>query len=186
MGQESARVDAHALTTLTLQVVGKEHEDILQNLFQLYTHDFSEQWAGQQRGELGEDGRFPPYARLASYWQEDGRVALLLRVEGHLAGFALLNRHGHARPDVERNMAEFFVVRKHRRGGIGRAAVDAIFARYPGLWETAVARRNTGALAFWRKVIGAHARVRDLEEIDVRSSDWDGPVLRYRVAAIQP
>jgi predicted acetyltransferase len=183
MGEEGARVDAHALT---LQVATQEHETALQNLFQLYTHDFSEQWAGQQRGELGEDGRFPPYGWLSSYWVEEGRIALLLRVEGHLAGFALLNRHFHAKPGADRNMAEFFVVRKHRRGGVGRAAVDAIFRRYPGLWETAVARRNIGALAFWRGVIGGHALVSDLEEIDVRTSDWDGPVLRYRVAGVQP
>ena len=174
-------MDAHALT-LTLEVATPEHEATLQNLMQLYTHDFSEQWAGQARGEIGEDGRFPPYPWLPSYWTEPGCVALLLRVEGHIAGFALLNRHGHVEPDVDRNMAEFFVLRKHRRGGVGAADVDAIFRRYPGRWETAVARKNAGALAFWRKVIGAHALVRDLEEIDMQTEAWNGPVLRYRVA----
>jgi predicted acetyltransferase len=49
------------------------------------------------------------------------------------------------------------------------------------MWETAVARRNLPALAFWRRVIGAHPLVADLAESDVRSGDWDGWVLRYRV-----
>jgi hypothetical protein len=33
-------------------------------------------------------------------------------------------------------------------------------------------------------VIAADPRVRELEEIDVSTSDWDGPVLRYMVADI--
>jgi predicted acetyltransferase len=153
----------------------------LENIFQLYVHDFSEQWSGLAHGELEEDGRFPPYLHLDAYWSEEGRVPLLVRRDGRLAGFALLDRLSHVGERVDRNMAEFFIARKHRRTGLGAAAVDAIFQRYPGVWETAVARRNLPALAFWRRVIGAHPLVADLAESDVRSSDWDGWVLRYRV-----
>ena len=32
---------------------------VLQNLFQLYTHDFSEFWAGSARGELPGEGACP-------------------------------------------------------------------------------------------------------------------------------
>ena len=40
-----------------------------------------------------------------------------------------------------------------------------------------MARRNTAALPFWRKVAASYAEV---EEIDVVSDDWNGPVLRFR------
>ena len=45
---------------MTLQIVRAGPKDgvLLQNLFQLYTHDFSEFWAGSARGGLGADGRF--------------------------------------------------------------------------------------------------------------------------------
>ena len=163
-----------------LEIASPRHEGALQSLFQLYTHDFSEQWAGMPRGELDDQGRFPPYP-LASYWQDEGHIPLLLRADGHPAGFALINRSSHAGRPVERNMAEFFIVRKHRRGGVGTAAAHAIFDRYPGTWEAAVARKNVAALAFWRRAVASHPLVADLEEIDISTSAWNGPVLCYRI-----
>ena len=158
--------------------VAQPHERVaLENLMQLYIHDFSEQWADQARGEAGADGRFEPYP-LDAYWAEPERIPLLIRRGGHLAGFALLNTHSHSGRAIDRSVAEFFILRKHRRGGVGLAVAQAIFARYPGVWEAAVARRNTGALPFWRKVAASFA---EAEEIDVVSDDWNGPVLRFRV-----
>ena len=51
----------------------------LDNLFQLYVHDFSEYWSGESEGELGDDGRFAPYPYLDAYWREADRIPLLLR-----------------------------------------------------------------------------------------------------------
>ena len=153
------------------------------NLFQLYVHDFSEQWAGSERGELNADGRFGEYPPLDSYWQDADHVPLLIRVDGILAGFALLDRHSYSGGSLDRNMAEFFVVRKHRRNGVGRRAVHAIFDRYPGQWEAAVARRNLAALAFWRAAVSSHARVETSEEIDSQTAEWNGPILRFRIGA---
>ena len=157
-----------------------EERGVLENLFQLYVHDFTEQWAGEARGEIGEDGLFEPYP-LDPYWCDDGCVPLLLRRDGRLAGFALLNRTGHAGPPVDRNVAEFFVLRKHRRSGLAQAAAHGIFSRYPGQWEAAVARRNLAALAFWRRAVAAHPGVRDIEELTHGPPVWDGPVLRFRI-----
>lgn len=154
----------------------------LENLFQLYIHDFSEQWAEREDGELNEDGRFDEGYPLSSYWTQAERSPLLLRVGGRLAGFALLNRHAHSGRPVDRNMGEFFVVRKHRRGGVGTAAAHAIFSRYPGQWEAAVARRNLGALAFWRRCVASHPAVSAVEELDVAGEAWDGWILRFRIA----
>lgn len=152
----------------------------IDNLMQLYIHDFSEHWAGRSDGELLDTGRFPDYP-LDKYWSEPGCVPLLLRVDGKLAGFALLNQAGHVGRPVDRNMAEFFVVRKHRRAGLGRMAAHQIFTRYPGQWEVAVARRNVAALAFWRRVIGQHPLAIDIDETDVASATWNGPLIRFRV-----
>lgn len=165
------------MSELEITVAQPHERTALENLMQLYVHDFSEQWADQARGEVGPDGRFEAYP-LDGYWAEPERVPLLIRRGGHLAGFALLNTHSHSGRAIDRSVAEFFILRKHRRGGIGLAAARTILARYPGVWEAAVARRNTGALPFWRKVAAAYGEV---EEIDVVSDDWNGPVLRFRV-----
>jgi predicted acetyltransferase len=152
----------------------------IQNLFQLYVHDFSEQWAGTARGELDAQGRFGDYP-LDSYWQDPRHVPLLIKAGGFLAGFALLNGHGHSGVALDRNMAEFFVVRKHRRSGVGKFAAHAIFSRYPGQWEAAVARANPAALAFWRTAVRSHERAEELEEIDSQGEEWNGPILRFRI-----
>jgi predicted acetyltransferase len=152
----------------------------IENMMQLYIHDFSELWSGTSRGELAEDGRFPRYP-LEAYWNNADHIPLLLRVEGSLAGFALLNAASHSGLPVTRNMAEFFVVRKHRRGGVGTAAAHAIFSRYPGVWEAAVARKNVGALAFWRNAVARCDLVEDVQELDLQTDAWNGSVMRFRV-----
>ena len=150
----------------------------IENLMQLYVHDFSELWAGAARGEVGRDGRFEPYP-LDAYWLRADHVPLLVRVRNQIAGFVLVNAESHSGQPVDRNVAEFFVLRKYRRAGVGVAAAHAVFSRYPGVWEAAVVRRNTGALAFWRRAVGGCAQARGFEEIDRTGPDWDGPVLRF-------
>jgi len=158
---------------------------VLENLFQFYVHDFSEQWWDRPYGELEDDGRFPSYfLDFAPYWTTEPHVPLLLRLEGKLVGFALLDAVSHSGAALDRNMAEFFVVRKHRRGGVGTAAAHAIFGAYPGRWEAAVARRNTGALPFWRKAVATHPKVSAIEEVDVANERWDGPVLRFHIGGV--
>ncbi|HEY9217585.1 MAG TPA: acetyltransferase [Phenylobacterium sp.] len=168
------------MTAVTLEPAQPHHAVAIANMMQLYTHDFSEQWAGQDRGELGEDGLFDAYPYLDSYWSEPDRVPLLIRNAGALAGFCLLNRHAHGAQPVDRNMAEFFVVRKHRSAGVGAAAASLAFAAYPGVWEVAVARRNLRALPFWRRTIETLPNLRDLHEL-TDATDWDGTIFRFQV-----
>jgi predicted acetyltransferase len=157
-----------------------EDSGAIENMMQLYIHDFSELWSGTSRGELAEDGRFARYP-LEAYWSQADHIPLLVRVDGNLAGFALLNVASHSGLRVDRNMAEFFVVRKHRRGGVGTAAAHAIFSRYPGVWEAAVARRNVDALAFWRSAVARCYLVEGVEELDLETNAWNGRVIRFRV-----
>lgn len=169
------------MSGLEITVASREEQAALENLFQLYVHDFSEFWAGKPQGELNDDGRFGPYP-LDACWTEPDNIPLLLRVDGRLAGFALINRTSHSGGALDRNMAEFFIVRKHRRGGLGTRVVHEIFSRYPGRWEAAVARANAPALAFWRRAVATHPNLVEADEQDVADDHWNGPVLRFRIA----
>jgi predicted acetyltransferase len=166
---------------IEITVARADERNVIANLFQLYIHDFSELWAGEAGGEIQDDGVFEPYQPLDLYWREADRVPLLFRTGGRPIGFALLNATSHSGLPVDRNMAEFFIVRKHRRGGAGTAAARAVFSRYPGIWEAAVARKNVGALAFWRRAVSGHPGVEDLGETDHQTPDWNGPILRFRI-----
>ena len=156
----------------------RAQESIIQNLMQLYTHDFSEFWAGTARGDLGSDGRFDPYP-MDGYWTRPGWSASFIMSNGVLAGFVLTNDQAHSGRPVDHNVAEFFILRKHRGQGTGRRAAQAVFSQQPGLWEVAVARKNLDAREFWRKTIGGASQATNIQEFDMATDRWNGPILRF-------
>lgn len=128
---------------------------LLANLLELYIHDLSDVFPGL---ELGDDGRFG-YNRLPLYWSEpEARFAFLIRYGTRVAGFALVTRGSPASDDPDvLDVAEFFVIRSHRRTGVARRAAFLLWDRIPGQWIVRVSEGNTGALAFWPRVIREYA-----------------------------
>jgi predicted acetyltransferase len=120
-----------------------DQKPALANLLELYVHDFSE----FTEVELGADGRFG-YASLPLYWQEPDRRPFLIRVDGKLAGLALI-----CRSQKVWDMAEFFVVRGYRRQGVGMEAAQEVWRRLPGRWQIRVMESNAGARRFWESAI---------------------------------
>lgn len=151
---------------------------IIQNLMQLYTHDFSEFWAGTAHGELNAQGLFEAYP-LDGYWSKPKWEVMLIRCNRALAGLCLVNDQTHSGLHAHWNMAEFFISRKHRGRGVGRIAAEIILSRRPGLWEVAVARKNAGAREFWRKTMQHSARCAQFLELDLHDERWNGPIFRF-------
>ena len=58
-------------------------------------------------------------------------------------------------------MAEFFVMRKYRRAGLGRRAAAEIFPLFPGEWTVRQQRGNAPATSFWRTAIPYPYRERE-------------------------
>lgn len=168
------------MAEVKLHRAGPEKARTIANLFQLYVHDFTDFWT-DRRVEIGEDGRFPPYPPLESFWRDPASSAWLIRADGAIAGFALINDYSHSGEPTDFAMAEFFVARHYRREGVGRAAALQAIAARPGQWEIAVARKNAGALVFWRGVAAVAARG-PVDERDQQDDRWDGAVLRFRVS----
>lgn len=91
------------------------------------------------------------YPYFTRYWSEDGRHAFLIHVGDALAGFALARRLD----DGAHEIAEFFVVRAHRGGGVGRAAAVAVLDALPGRWDIRFHHDNAPAAALWTAVAEA-------------------------------
>jgi len=134
-----------------IQVVpaGKPDETTLDNLMQLYLHDFSELDGSQ----ISTDGRYE-YPYLSTFFAEQDRHAYLFWADKSLAGFALIKKGSEiAEDDKAMDVAEFFVLRSHRMRGVGRAAFEEIVRIFPGPWIVRVQDENQAALDFWRRVI---------------------------------
>jgi predicted acetyltransferase len=146
----------------------------LENLFQLYAYD----WSELGRLKIGDDGRFA-VVPLDSYWQDDHRHPFLIRVDGKLAGFALVAARSRLSGiDGVFDMAEFFVMRMYRRQGVGQAAAAAAFGRFPGPWEIRQRDENVAAAVFWRRVIADYTDGR-YAETHWDNKTWTGPVQTF-------
>jgi hypothetical protein len=100
---------------------------VVRNLMELYLYDFSE-FDGAEIGPFGLYG----YPYLDNYWTEPTRFPFLVRVDGQLAGFVLVARYNYftgllpnASAECPWVIAEFFILRKYRRQGIGEGSPAA-------------------------------------------------------------
>src|SRR3954463_12136899 len=159
---------------ISLDPASAAERPVLENLFQLYADDWSELgWL-----DVGRDGRFADPS-LDEYWQEGHHHPFLIRVDGRPAGFVLIAARSRltGAADVF-DMAEFFVMRKYRRQGVGFAAASAAFDRFPGRWEIRQRDENAAATLFWRRVIVRYTGGR-YQEIRCDDATWVGPVQTF-------
>jgi predicted acetyltransferase len=126
---------------------------LVTNMLELYMHDLSEAFPM----DLGPDGRFG--YDLLRYWQEpETRFPFLIRADGQLAGFAFVARGSPATDDAsDLDVAEFFVLRRYRRSGVGRQAAFQLWDRMPGRWIVRVSDRNHRGQPFWRAIIAEYS-----------------------------
>jgi predicted acetyltransferase len=141
---------------VVLDVATSREAPLLANLLELYIHDLSEVFP---LVELGEDGRFG-YKKLPLYWSEpERRFPFLIRCDGRVVGFVLVTRGSPASDDPDvLDVAEFFVIRRYRRSGVGRRAIFLAWDRLPGRWIVRASEGNAGALPFWAGVIAEYSR----------------------------
>lgn len=157
-----------------------DQKPILRNLMQYYKYDTSE----YTLADPNPFGQFD-YNYLDHYWTEhgmksEGRTAYLVKVNGQLAGFALVNNFdlGLKCRDDARNIAEFFIMRKWRRLGVGKAAAFTLFNCFQGQWEVKQERENQIAQRFWEAAIREYTNG-NYVKLDSHLPEWDGPVIRF-------
>jgi predicted acetyltransferase len=161
---------------MNVRVVEAQPSDrnTLASLFQLYAYDFSEILSL----DVDETGRFKEES-LDPYWSDAWRAPFLIRAGDRLAGFALVHHKSRlSEANDVWDMAEFFVLRRHRRAGVGTAAAHRIFAAHAGAWEVRQRSANVAATAFWRRAIDAYTGGSFREE-RIDDERWRGPVQRF-------
>jgi predicted acetyltransferase len=136
------------VATVDLVKVTDDDKPALGNLIQFYCYELS----AVRHFEVTKHGLYV-YRYLDHYFVDSDREAFFVRHGDALAGFALSRQL----VSGEREVAEFFVMRRHRRHAVGRRAADQLFARHAGTWVVAYDDDNGDAAAFWPPVIQAAA-----------------------------
>ena len=134
---------------LELIPVRMEEKEILRNLLEKYDYEFS-QYDDRDVNMLGLYG----YNWFDCYWPDPDRHPFFIKADGKLAGFVMIANYMEFFPGITQySMAEFFVLYKYRRSGVGTFAATEAFRRFPGLWELRCHPKNTASVHFWDKVI---------------------------------
>jgi len=75
-----------------------------------------------------------------------------IKVEGELAGFVTVDDDVQHK-DSHHNIGYFFVAKRFRGQGVGRAVVGKLVGCFSGVWEIYFVDRNLGAAKFWNSLI---------------------------------
>ncbi|GAF15746.1 hypothetical protein JCM19046_142 [Bacillus sp. JCM 19046] len=113
-------------------------EEVLKHLFQFYIYDFSEYMPIEVEG----NGKYDDYP-LAAYWVNPAYFPYLIKKGVHYIGFVLVKESR-----THTSIAEFFIMKRHRRGGFGKAIVHKIFHQHRGNWEISQLKNNEPARLF--------------------------------------
>jgi predicted acetyltransferase len=144
-------------------------------MLELYQHDLSDIW-DQELDSHGEYG----YS-LDRYWKEPSCHPFIALSNGYYAGFALVDGATKVAKSGQW-MAQFFVLKKYRRAGIGKALAHHVFSALPGDWEVGQMSDNLTAQRFWRRVIAEYTGS-NYAENSLSSGWWQGVIQSFQSRA---
>ncbi len=145
----------------------------LEQMLELYQYELSDIWLQ----EVDSQGR---YGYDLSRHKAGIGFHAYVGIEGACyAGFALV---APARITQTEGcwMEQFFVLKRYRRAGFGRALARYVLSAHPGAWEVGQMPENLAAQAFWRCVIEELTAGR-FDELQVTEGWWRGVVQRFHV-----
>ncbi|GIP29374.1 hypothetical protein J23TS9_45040 [Paenibacillus sp. J23TS9] len=161
-----------------LEIIKVPYEDkvVLNHLIQFYRYDSSE----FDDHVLNNHGVYL-YKYLDHQWTDHYRHPYFLKVDGELAGLALVlsnvpKEFVKVSTAEETNViSDFFIMRKFRNKGYGKQAAHKIFNEFKGTWEVRQTTKNTPANTFWNKVINDYT-AGEYTEMIVDDEKWHGPI----------
>ena len=151
-----------------------EKKPIIAQLYELYTYEMTD----LADFDINDNGYYG-YKELPLYWNDSNKHPYLVWVNKKLAGFVLVQKGSpiDANPDVW-DIAEFFIMRKFRKQGIGRFVAQYIWSQFDGSWQVRVWDNNKVAHAFWAAAIEKYLK-KSLIPTKMKYQGHDG-LLVYR------
>ena len=126
-----------------------DDKDGFYDLFQLYLSDLSQY---NHNIVVDEKGLYPA-SWIDTDWDLPEFIPLRIEQNQSTCGFIILSKKPLSKPGTEWCIQEFFILRKFRNRGIGRASIEQLFATYSGSYSMAVMKDNVPAKLFWEEAL---------------------------------
>jgi len=121
---------------------------------QFYIYDFSE----YVEYDVEDNGLFAPYPYLDDYWKgTSNKFPYIIKKDDKYVGFVLV-KFIESQERMYFSIAEFFILKKYRLTGIGKAIAVMLFDLHKGQWEVFQKESNKPAQIFWKKVIEEYTK----------------------------
>ncbi|MDR6551794.1 GNAT family N-acetyltransferase [Paenibacillus qinlingensis] len=150
---------------LIIEKVDATRREILKNIMTLFLHDMSE--FNEELDLNPENGLFELDV-LDWFFDKEGLTPFFIVSDGNPIGFILLQSGPYSNQEfADYVLNSFFILKKHRRKGIGKLACYKFFEMYPGRYAISQAKNNTQAIKFWKSVYESNSiNVYEKEEIE--------------------
>jgi predicted acetyltransferase len=147
----------------------------VQQMLELYQYELSDIWHQDADAEAkyGYD--------LQRHKHGERFHAYVVLQDAQYAGLALVAPAIVTRKEGEW-MEQFFILKKYRGSGVGRALAEYVLRCHPGAWEVGQMPENLPAQAFWRRVISTFTDG-EFVEVQVTEGWWQGVVQQFNVPA---
>ncbi len=130
----------------------------------LFLHDLSE---FNEKLELNPENGLFEFDVFDWFFEKEGLTPFFINLDGNPVGFILLQSGPYSNQEfADYVLNSFFIVKKHRRKGIGKLACNKFFELYPGRYAISQAQNNTPAVKFWRSVYESY-RVIPVEKEEI-------------------
>ena len=137
-----------------LEKVNEDKKDVLYRLLQYSLFEESE----SDLNEMNDEALFE-YRYFDNYFSDSDRDAFFIKEKdtNKLLGFVMVNsyvqkfKEGHS-------IAEYLIIPKYRRKGLGKKVATLIFEKYPGNWEVQPSFNNEKAYLFWKNVVESYKK----------------------------
>lgn len=138
------------MKNIALELATIEQKELVANLMEKYEYEFSQ----YTKSTMNESGLYGCIDWIDTYWQDEERRQYIVRVDGKLAGFALIR--GSENDNIDFYIEEFFIIYDYRKQGVGQFVVNYLLGQHKGHWALVYTPRNLPAAKFWPKVIGEY------------------------------
>ena len=138
-----------------------QQKDVIKNLMQFYMYDFSE----FVELDVESNGLFAAYLNLDDYWKDANRFPYIIKKDEKYIGFVLV-RFIETEQRNYFSIAEFFVMKKYRRKGVGKAIAHQVFDLHKNEWEVFQKESNKPAQLFWSEVINEYTNGKFTEHFE--------------------